>query len=116
MRDAVSAIEETGRALKRVHLLGQSIESGNRRRRVQSPLPVASGSLSTQIPFAPDVDWPLGPAVEQVILTTLREAISIGMSIAEITEQLTDVLGRFEIELPPDDLRSIVGAHVIGAA
>jgi len=75
-----------------------------------------SSSLTAQVPFAPDVDWPLAPAVERAIMCALREAVSVGMSIAELTEQLNHVLRRFEIELPADDVRSIVGAHVMGAA
>jgi hypothetical protein len=74
------------------------------------------GSVATQMPFAPDVDWPLAPAVERAIMSALRDAVSVGMSIAELTERLTEVLTRFEIELPQDDVRSIVGAHVMGAA
>lgn len=46
----------------------------------------------------------------------LRDAVSVGMSVAELTERLAEVLLRFEIELPQEDMRSIVGAHVMGAA
>jgi hypothetical protein len=73
-------------------------------------------SRTVQVPFAQDVDWPLAPAVERAIMSALRDAVSVGMSVAELTERLTEVLRRFEIELPQEDVRSIVGAHVMGAA
>jgi hypothetical protein len=67
------------------------------------------------IPFAPTADWPLAPAVEHAIASALREAIGVGLSIAELTEQLNDVLTHFGIELSPDEKRSIIGAHVLSA-
>jgi hypothetical protein len=102
--------------VKRVRLLDQSDRSGGIRVRAAAiaAFPTIGGALSARVPFAPDVDWPLAPAVERAIMSAMREAISVGLSIAEITEQLTDILHRFEIELSPDDVRSIVGAHVMG--
>lgn len=96
-------------AVKRINDINMMLRQANR---AVDPL---SGRLMERPPgfdlrLLPDSTTPIAPWVEQLIVTTVNEAITLNLPLLDALERLTTSLERGGIILSVDDLQWLLGA------
>jgi hypothetical protein len=96
-------------AVKRINSIDMILRQSNR---VVDPL---SGRLLEHQPgfdlrLLPDTTTPIAPWVEQLIVTTVNEAIAMNLPLLDALERLTASLERSGIILSVDDLQWLLGS------
>jgi hypothetical protein len=64
----------------------------------------------------PRLDRPISPALQMAISSAISEAIAANVSLPETCDRVVDVLEAHGIVLSRDDLRSLVGSHVLSVS
>jgi hypothetical protein len=64
----------------------------------------------------PRFDSPISPALQVAISGAISEAIAANASLHDTCDHVVDVLERHGIVLSRDDLRSLVGSHVLSVS
>jgi hypothetical protein len=64
----------------------------------------------------PRFDWPISPALQVAISGAISEAIAANVSLPETCDRVVGVLERHGIVLSRDDLRALVGSHVLSVS
>lgn len=64
----------------------------------------------------PRFDWPISPALQMAISGAISEAIAANVSLHDTCDRVVDVLEGHGIVLSCDDLRSLVGSHILSVS